>query len=377
MVQTTTPPFVAGHMYLWGQGTPSTQWEQIPDEWKMYRFDAVDILFVTPFIVTPIGEFSTGTADNGKSLAERFKWVLGYAREKNPKIRIIAMQWYGDGGDGNGFAALEENNTQSIKKDPAAVTKYIKTYTDSVAKFFEEWHYKSITTNSGKVVPARIDGYDIDYEEHVVVPDVPTILSQLRSKLNALTVKINTENKKHGITTPSQPFTISLSSATTSFLQSTAKSLDYINMQNYDGGRSTPPAHYMRDIDGLQSHQLVYGMTSEMTMLNEYDNSTKSTLETVLQKFKAGYIDSKTPHGHAGVPFAGLMIWRLNSDNRIFENAVQVLVYNAVHNIQLPFTPNLGDVNAVWQSGGRDAQGNPSEKFKAWPWAVCPARSTS
>jgi hypothetical protein len=376
MAPTTTQPFVAGHMYLWSQGPPETNWEQIPDEWKKYRFDAVDVLFITPLIVTPTGEFGIGTADGGKSLMERFKWVVGYAREKNPKIQIIAMQWYGSGLDDMGFAALL---AQPAKKDAAAVAKYIKTYTDSVAKFFEEWHHKTITTDSGKTVSARIDGYDIDYEESVVVPDVPTILSELRSKLNALTVKINTENATRGVTTPSQPFKISLSSATTEHLKTTAKSLDRINMQNYDGGRNTPPEEYLSSITGLQPNQLVYGMTSEKTMVNEYGASTEYTLDTVLKTFKAGYIDKKKANAHnshAGVPYAGLMIWRLNSDNRIYQNAVQVIVYNAVHNVQLPNTPSIDNVKAEWQTGGRDGKGKPSENFKTWPWTVCPTKST-
>ena len=114
-------PFCGAHLYLWRNipQVPELQkprrlrqdeWDVIPPEWKHYRWDAMDVLFISPWIVTQSGEFALGNpygSDGITNVVHRYKWVVANTREKNPKLKIFAVHWYDNDAHGMGLGALE------------------------------------------------------------------------------------------------------------------------------------------------------------------------------------------------------------------------------------------------------------------------------
>lgn len=327
-------------MYLWDQ-RPSLgeSWDAIPEEWRHYRFDAVDILTIGPFLIKqPNYEFSLadGGGAPGKShLTKRFEWTVARAREMNPEIQIHALQWY---------TANEDDWDYGMLTDDESIDKY----TDSVAALLQEHQQKTLQTDSGKLVYRRIDGYNVDSESSCMTERGPHILSEIRSKVNKVT--------------KDPPFTVCLCPAFKYHLidpcnptkYSLAKSLDYGNMQNYDGGRSMSPQDYVRLLPGLDPRKLCSGISSERP---KQLNTDGESLDRVLSTYAAD-VD--------GVPFAGLWTWRLNSVNSIYQNALQVTVYNKVHSTNLPGTPDLKKVENGWEFSGK--AGDHEDDVPVYPW---------
>jgi len=338
-------PIIAGHILITDPDTAHVKpasWSTIPNIWRKIRFDAMDVLYVSPFSVLPNKGFGLKPLD-GKldALAKRFEWIVANARAAKEDIKIIAMNMYGSD---EGYMELHDN-------------KDVKTYADSVAAFIDTWSKKTLSAESGKTVSARIDGYDIDYEPNTVQPNAPAVLSLIRKNLDEL-------SSKHQV----PRFQVSASSDRTLYLEKLAPVLDYVNMQNYDGGVSVAPSTYPAEIKDLQYSQLLYGISSEKA---EYDPPSymnrEETLEAIKKKDLKSLLKAENKH-----QYAGIMVWRLNSDVWVYENTFQVMLYNQIHGTTLKQLPEFAFADDAmifkeWNGKSRDENG----KIKK-PWADFP-----
>ena len=179
-----------------------------------------------------------------------------------------------------------------------------------------------------------MDGWDVDVEGSTLVSHLPKILTAVRASLDGLTRKLGASNISVSIT---PAWTICLDA-------SVAQTVDYINMQNYDGGRDTTPDQYKEVIKGLQDNQFIWGLTSEIPWLN-----TAQAFTDVKAKAQA-VASGKIP---------GIWTWRLNSDNFAYENIFQVWLFNIVHGVHLPDAKTEDVVERHWQFGGRRSQQGP------------------
>ena len=285
-------------------------WDFIPDKFKLLRFDTVDILNIAPFFIIEDQDFIFGgyggTKDNPTGLlTKQFEWIVRTARLQNPNVKIIVEQFYGNEGN-----YLKLDNEEKIGK-----------YTDSVAHFLSLWQnktYHDAATN--KTVSLRVDGYDVDYEwtkENAgnQQPWAPEVLSQIRSKVDALNASPN--------------YLVTLTPASTTGLTDSGKDLskvfDYVVMQNYDGGSGTTPDHYLQAIPGLKPSQLIFGITAEVV---ERNLGTVRSIDAAISAFQKEY-KGTTETG----PLAGLFVWRLNSDDWVFENMALLALYGKLKNI--------------------------------------------
>jgi hypothetical protein len=211
---------------------PGGSYDDIPPVWSKIRFGVVDVLYVSPFIVKADGTFGLDDPaareqeqKHTGSLTKRLQWVIQTARLQNPKIKIIAQQFW-DGND------LQDLKSIQFGDYASSVQTLVKTY--------------------------GLDGYDLDYETRSdgspgnVIEQAPTILAKIRNKLDALSAEVG------------RPLYVSISAASTDFLNSTvAKSLHYVNMQTYSGGSWLTVDHFTSA--GVQKQQLLYGILPEYT----------------------------------------------------------------------------------------------------------------
>jgi hypothetical protein len=310
-------------------GMVNGSWDNIPESWKQIRFDAVDILFISPiFINKSTYAVMIATGDDGGSFQGRFDWIIRAARTKNPNVKIILEAFYGDCPGGSDFRLLADP-----KNDQVGVDMNIKNYSKSVAAMIESYYNKTFESinDPNNRVSGRINGYDIDVESGTMRPFLPKIVSAVRDDLNLLS------QRQFG---GGAHFTVSLSPAWGDYLDSSmAQSCDYINMQNYSGGKGTTPDVYMRAIRGLRLEQLVWGFTPEKPSANTTESW--ASVKTAAQEVANG----KWP---------GTYTWRLNSDNTAYENIFQVWLYNIVHGTTLLDSKSEDIVSKYWtQFGGR------------------------
>ena len=291
-------------------------WDFIPEKTKLIRFDTIDILIIAPFFVQKdhgyiFGCYGGTAANPTGDLTTQFEYIVRTARLANPNVKIIAEQFYGSDAD---YTKLDSPDK-------------IKKYTDSVAHFLNLWQHKTYKDPaSGKTVSLRIDGYDVDYEWTTddqsnsgnQQPWAPEVLSQIRTKVDALKA--------------SPKFLVSVTPATTACLEGSDKNLykvlDYVIMQNYDGGAGTTANHYLQAIPGIKPSQLLFGISAEVVSKNL--DSVRS-MDDAINSFKTEYTGT-TETG----PLGGLFIWRLNSDNWVFENMTVVALYSKINNIPAP-----------------------------------------
>ena len=151
---------------------------------------------------------------------------------QNPNIKIVPMQMDG----------------YSSPTSGVLITKFA----NSVSGFLSEWYNKCDPQTGASL---RVNGYNVDYEWGDTLQTwTPTVLSQIRLKLDALGATINAPR-----------FQVSITPATILYLDGQMSLvLDYINMQNYDGGYGTGIQDYLSAITGLKTSQLTWGKTSEM-----------------------------------------------------------------------------------------------------------------
>lgn len=307
------PGISAAHFLMYEPGPTSDtgdDWSVLPkDAWTQVRFENVEFLFVSPFCVQPDGAFGLddpktrdhtqkGTMDN------RLRRVLELARAANPKIKILAQQWW----DRLDYQTLSEMKAS----DPAVYDIYAA----SVKAVVKQWN---------------LDGYDVDYEWRSnqqrgnLDPDAPVIISKVRAQLNDLEKELN------------RKIYVTCSPASSQELVNTDQSkehplkdiVDYVNLQTYDGGININKDDFIEA--GLQPSQLLYGVWPEDTT-----ESRSPTIDKVLQEYNDGKL-------------GGVHLWRVNSDNTVFENQVQALIYDALHGTSVGgYTAS--DVKTEWAS---------------------------
>lgn len=288
-------PIAAAHLYMLEPGPGQYESEKasfdfIPEQtWNKIRFDVVDFLYVSPFVVNiATGAFELDDPavrgkNNGETctLERRLQWVIQRARQKNPNIKILAQQFW-DGQD-----------LQDLKED----------------KFD---HYAECV--QGIVRKYGLDGYEIDYEwrKHAtclpsgnVVPYASTVLQKIRDKLNVLGKDMGKQ----------MYVTISAASAMY-FDKKMADAVDFVNIQSYDGGYLLSVSDFTAV--GVPKEKLLYGIWSEKVKDGFRETSRSHSVDEV----KAAYRDGQ---------LAGIHNWRLNSHNLDFENKVQALVYDFLH----------------------------------------------
>lgn len=268
-----SPPISAAWMYM----SDNQNYKDIPSFWASINFKKVDLLLIGPAGVQADGTFGLYESEKTGNLANRFKWILKTARTQNPDIKIIISQWWGEGTNIWGRSLSAVNSEDEIKK-----------YTDSVASFIQSY----LSVYGG------VDGYDIDYEDNNVTNKISEITSQIRTKIDAL-----------GKANNDRLFYLTLSPATTAYVQGTLGSVNFVNMQTYAGGAGAKPQDYLNL--GLKSKQLLYGICPELNC----GSPTVEQAESQYKQFK----------------LAGIHLWRLNSGNYNDEGKVQEQIYNFLH----------------------------------------------
>lgn len=318
--------FVGSHIVINEPGMEGGSWDNIPSSWFNIRFDAVDVLFISPFYINPNNySFELGTVDNG-SLLQRLHWVIRAARSKNANIKIIVEQFY----------TRNSMNYKLIENDE----NKIKQYADSVAHFIEGYaNLKLPALEKSEQVAAHVDGFDVDVKSDTSVEVLPKILEDVRASLKGLSDKL------HGT-----KFSVSITPAFGDRLDaSMAHSCDYINMKNYSDGKGTPPQLFQRFVPDLEKEQkkLVWGFSSEMPWDANHQYWANTTEHFPDVKYKAEEV--------AANKWVGTYTWRLNSDNSAYANMFQVWLYNLVHGIKSPDDAKHEElVHKYWeQFGGR------------------------
>jgi len=304
-----------GHLLMDWHPDNSRTWADIEKQWSAIRFDAVDVLNISPFIVQPDHK-SFGLEPDIPGLPKFLQWIIKTARTQNTHIKILAQQFWG--------------TTAWIKLDKGQISAYAA----SVAAVVK--HYE-------------LDGYDVDYEwnqddDGNQISEAPTILAAVHAELQTLSKTVN------------RPLYVTISPASTMNLAPddnpaaktypVAKYVDWVNIQTYDGGwngnnRDNAVQTWLNL--GFTSSQLTYGVWPENTTGKpEYPGGPRKDSPVTLSKAKSAF----TSH-----QLGGINSWRLTSGNLVFESQVQVLIHNFLHNNTLPKSPNEADVEKHWTAG--------------------------
>ena len=182
------------------------------------------------------GTFGLYNSPQTGNLANRFKWVIATARRQNPRIRIIASQWWCDPDQIQEKAKIW-GRPLSVLTNNAQVTAY----TSSVIAFVKSY----LGTAGG------IDGYDIDYESANVVANASQIVGEIRGGFDTMSKSPRSFRK----------FYVTVSPADTGYLKKAVPAIDYVNMQTYAGGSNFTPDDYTAL--GFKPLQLLYGFCLE------------------------------------------------------------------------------------------------------------------
>ena len=271
----------------WFYMSDDRSYNEIPSYWDSIGFVNMDVLNIGPFGVQSGGTFGLYKSDATGPLSKRFEWVAKTARSQNPDIKILMSQWWGNGIQVPYPAGPWGSSLSALNSDDAALDAYVA----SVIGLIAAYQAKGI----------EIDGYDIDYEGGFdgtnVLPFVPTIYSKLNAGSDSLSLVLN------------RPLYLTASPADTTYLRGAVSSLDFINIQNYDGGMWQSLSDFT-DM-GYSRDQLLFGICPE-TNCNGYD------LAYVEQMFTDSAL-------------AGIHSWRLNSGNYVYEDQIQDSVYFFLH----------------------------------------------
>lgn len=262
---TITTPIAAAWMYL----SDDLDYATIPQKWNRINFTTVDLLYIGPVGIQPNGLFGLYNGAHGP-LAKRFHWTIQRARSQNPGVKIIASQFWGG-------TPQSWGDDLSALKGPASIERYAS----SVAAFMMQWE--------------GLDGYDIDYEDRNIRPDIGYILEQVHRKLDAVP----------GL----RKYYVTISPSETTYLKPAVPALNYVNMQNYAGGISLTPKDFL-DL-GLKPEQLLYG----------YDAERPEDGHSILEVEK-DYTDGG---------LAGIHVWRLDSSDMDAEGERQRQIYQFLH----------------------------------------------
>lgn len=339
-------PVVGAHFYV-GDAS-AEELKTIPSEWYFTRFDAVDILYVGPLVCRKTDHlFSLQYVNKDNEFIDytpRFEWVIKRARSANPQIKIIASQWWGKD---NVLADLKSSRDE-VAISPETTAR-IEKYTDSVRDFLASWQQKTYV-HDGKTISLRVDGYDVDYEIGNRVDIITNVFEKIRAKVDQFT-------GAHQI----PPYLLTLTPDRSIHVKEVDPFVNYINMQNYDGGRVLSASDYINIIQpSSPPSKLIWGLTAENTSLNYPNSNTGGVLSLDEQLGEVSRLN-----------LGGLFVWRLTSDNWVYENAVQVYIWNKLHPeaTKLFAPPGLdANVHQGWERGGRDENGKLASPFTAEEW---------
>jgi hypothetical protein len=265
----------------WFYLSDDTNYESIPSYWKDIHFDKVNRLYVGPLGIQDSYNFNLYKGIHG-DLSMRFKWLIQKAKADNPNIEIIASQWWGDSPNVYGYSldALNKSADEEM-------------YAQSVVDFIESYQ----VNDNGKYA---INGYDIDYEDDNVIPDIKNLLNNIRNKLDKLSLK---NHKKYYFT---------ITPASTNYINESSilSKIDNINMQSYAGGSDIQIDFYLNY--GVDPKRIFYGICPETNCKNS--KSVESVL-AIYKNYKLG----------------GIHLYRLNSDNYLYENSVQENIFSILN----------------------------------------------
>lgn len=264
-------PVAAAWLYM----SDSTDYKNIPKWWNTMDFTKVDVLYVAPLGIQNDSLFGLYSSKETGSIETRFRWAIQTARTQNPRIKIIASQFWG-GNPGHfsiwGYDYLALKNSSAISK-----------YAASVANFMQTW----------KSFHGGLDGYDVDFEANNVSPKAPQVIKEIRQKFSVL--------DRH--------YYITVSPSMIAYLTAAQPYIDYVNMQNYAGGYYLTPQMFTKA--GFSSKQLLYGICPEAGC------HTRNVTE-VLKQYRSNHL-------------AGVHLWRLDSTNHPHEQDWQNQIYKAWH----------------------------------------------
>lgn len=268
----------------WFYLSDDVNYESIPAYWQNIHFNHVNRLYIGPVGIQNQYNFDLYKGING-DLSVRFKWLVERAKSDNPNIQIIVSQWWGDYPNvyGSSLDVLNNLDNQEV-------------YAKSIIDFLESYQLN----NNGLY---SIDGYDIDYEGDNVSPNIKSLLTNIRTKLDQLSLKYH---KKYYLTiTPSSTQYINESSL--------LLKLDNVNMQSYEGGAQIPVDFYLQN--GMNAKKIFFGICPETKC--RYSKSVESVL-AIYQKYNLG----------------GIHLWRLNSDDYVYENSLQEIIFSYLNSMK-------------------------------------------
>ncbi|KAL9040711.1 MAG: hypothetical protein Q9214_004375, partial [Letrouitia sp. 1 TL-2023] len=276
-------PVVGAHFYI-GDVSPDHSIDTIPTDWYYARFDDVDILYVGPVWCRQTNHI----------------FSLQYVDNKNPPVDYsVRFEW---------------------------VIKH------ALRDFLASWQRKKYV-HAGKPVSLRVDGYDVEYKDGNTVDIVTKVYEKIRGKVDKFTVDNNILS-----------YLLSLTPATSKYVKDIAPFVDYIKMQNYDRGIGVSAEQYRTIINPLPPSKLIWGLHAEATFKN-YPKVWNENTNSPMAKVTDFYSIDEQLGEVSRLQLGGSWVWRLTSDNWVYENAVQLYVYNKLH----PEAPKVGpaglDVN--------------------------------
>ena len=244
--------------------------------------DILNICFVTTVptsdATVPTGDGSSYTIEigaashpDGLTNQDYMDYVIRDARKNNPNIKIAGTLLWGNGNElSQIFPNPSDPDQKSANNFAANLMAYLK-------------HYD-------------MDGFDIDWESPI---SDQTTQTQFKLLIDAIGAQFKQQTDK--------TYYLTLSPASVGNLDATAvnDNIDFVNLQLYSG--FTSPEEFKNA--GVNPDLFAYG----------------AKFESNFQTAEQAYQDNNNNY-HYGI----FTVWRLNSDNFVFEQAQQLQLYSLV-----------------------------------------------
>ncbi|KAM7186425.1 Glycoside hydrolase superfamily [Rhypophila sp. PSN 637] len=271
--------------------------ENIPDNWKHIRFDAVDVLAIHGFSTSEKGEFMLG--DHSNKLDKRLEWVLATAKAQNSNIKFFAQQNF--------------TGSDILHKGP----DFYDRYADSVVPLLEKW---------------GLHGYDIDYEpgpkpeDLAILQNVVELFKKIHSRCAPKGYLVSiTPAQYDGLFDPDTQRVEDLKN------HEIENYIDLVVLQTYDGGISWGRNLIHNWLKVFPPNKILISGNPEQSGFPWKRDSIWSVQEIIEAYMKAKDPKNKLQPDDSRGKFAGIHVWRLNSDVFWWENAAQVMFYNYLH----------------------------------------------
>ena len=295
-------PISAAHFSLLANGTaPEGGTNYIPEEvWSRLEYSSVDVLYISPFTVNNVSKLSTNPSPTGTfnlgpgvfpevanpedgpgggaslpSLTDRLKWIVKFARQKNPGVKIFAQQ----------SALKDYTDFASLAKLPSSL---IDTYASSVRKMLESKDYD-------------LDGYDLDFSGwNATASNVATILTKIRAQL---------DQSKIG-----RPLYVTITAPASGTLdKNIAKAVHFVNIMN-------APTNTMLADNSTIVATRDFGFVEGQVLLGIRPDDTALKSLPTIDEVKSTY------NKYTNKKLAGINVWGLNGSNITYTNETQVAV---------------------------------------------------